>query len=196
MALYVIARWLYLNIEYQCGLGELVLHPTGLVGTVDTFIVLLYLWRTFCLPFFERVLGLQVGIAEGKGFLIEVGNGDDVDGNVLVVVLIMLRLWHFKLMIASADDGIAEHNLLHRLLRFDPRTASQCKAITDMDTHAKSKTVGLCEGAVCHLPEVLTHGIGLTLVFWVLCCPADGHQVATSQADVFHSLQVGFDTLF
>ena len=75
----------------------------------------------------------------------------------------MLRLRHTELVATSTNDGVAENNLLHRLLRLDPRTASQCETIADVDTHLQTELVGLLQGAVYHLPEIRTQRIGLSL---------------------------------
>ena len=107
----------------------------------------------------------------------------------------MLRLRHCKMMGATAYDGVAEDNLLHRFLWFNPRATSQCETIADMNTHLQTEGVGLCQRIVNQSPEIITEGIGLAVVFGMFLIAPDRHEVTASQASILHGLQVGLDAL-
>ncbi len=107
----------------------------------------------------------------------------------------MLGLGHTELMVATTDDGIAVHDLLHRFSRRDPGTTSQCKTVTDVDAHTQTEGVGLHEGLIYQMPEVIAQGISLTTELRTLYGTADGHQITTTQSYILHGLQVGTDTL-
>ena len=108
----------------------------------------------------------------------------------------MCGLRHLEIVVASANNRIAEDYLLHRFLWLNPRTASQCETIADVNTHFQVKFVGLLQGNVNHFPELIAHRIGLALVFRTFLCTTNGHQVTASQANILHRLKVCLDTLF
>ena len=107
----------------------------------------------------------------------------------------MLGLGHLEKVMAYADDGVAEDDLLHRLVGRYPRPASQCKPIADVDSHTQAEGIGLRQRTIHHPPEVLTQRIGLAFVFWALGSTTNGHQITASQSHILHRLQVSLDTL-
>ena len=120
-------------------------------------------------------------------------NWNGIGGNVLIVMLVVLGLRHLEKMMTSADNGIAEDHLLHRLVWRYPRPSSECKPVTDVNAHSQAKRIGLHECHVYHPPEVLAQRIRLALVFRTLCRSTNRHQIAAAQSHILHGLEVGLD---
>ena len=197
LTLEVGARRFYLYIKYQGWLLQFVLNPAGIVSTKHAFVVdgdlarIGNLWSAL-----KRILLLEVGIPHGKRFHVQVGHRECINCNVLIIVLVMCGLRHLEIVVTPANDRIAEDYLLHRFLWLNPRTASQCETIADVNTHFQVKFVGLLQGNVNHFPELIAHRIGLTLVFRAFLSTTNGHQITASQAHILHRLKVCLDTLF
>ena len=107
------------------------------------------------------------------------GNGKA--GNILVIALVAAWLrQEIAFVCAASKVGNYADHLLHRLLGCYPRSASQCKAVADVDAHVQPEAVGLREGIVYHVPKVITQCVGLSVVFWTFLSSADRHEVAAT----------------
>ena len=190
LALDIGAAGLYLDMTNQDWFVKLILQPARLIGTIDALRIDGDIRRIAHPPpvtLFIKTSHHSLGCSQAPP------HRHRIHGNILVVVLIVLRFLHQEVVFPTLDDGIAEDHLLHRLLRLDPRTTCQGKAVADVDAHIQAEEIGLRKSNVNHAPELGRQLLGLSLILRALPHSADGHQVATSQSHVLHGLEVGLD---
>ena len=117
-----------------------------------------------------------------------------IESDVPVIAFVSFRTGELQVHFPSADDGIGENHLLHRLFRCNPRTARQGKAVADVHAQLQSEAVRLLHAEAHHLPPFGTELLRLPVELGSLRDRLDGHQIRTAQSDALHRFQVGGNT--
>ena len=104
-----------------------------------------------------------------------------ISSYILTIPLITFKLRKRQTFnIAATNDGITPDNLLHGLLRCNPWSTCQCKAVTDMHPQPKSQPLCLFHAMIYHFPKLRGKLLGLSFILRSLTYAFNRHEISTA----------------